>query len=107
MALDSGIPDRNDGILATAGPVYNDESRAWEPAKITGFGKGGGHIKAHLDYNSRNGKLELENDRGEVFSSQVRNQGCGQGMGQRVLRPQTPPESKGHDAHGSVHAGRG
>ncbi len=36
--------------------------------KITGFGKGAGHVKAHLDYISRNGKLELENDRGEIFN---------------------------------------
>jgi type IV secretory pathway VirD2 relaxase len=36
--------------------------------KVTGFGKGAAHVKSHLDYISRNGKLELENDRGEVFS---------------------------------------
>lgn len=36
--------------------------------KVTGFGKGAGHVKAHLDYISRNGKVELENDRGEVLS---------------------------------------
>ena len=36
--------------------------------KVTGFGKGAGHVKAHLEYISRNGKLELENDRGEVFN---------------------------------------
>jgi type IV secretory pathway VirD2 relaxase len=36
--------------------------------KVTGFGKGAAHVKAHLDYISRNGKLEIENDRGEVFS---------------------------------------
>lgn len=36
--------------------------------KITGFGKGTGHVKAHLDYITRNGKLDMENDRGEVFT---------------------------------------
>lgn len=36
--------------------------------KITGFGKGRDHIKAHVDYISRHGKQELENDRGEVLS---------------------------------------
>lgn len=36
--------------------------------KITGFGKGAGHVKAHLDYITRNGKMEMENDRGEVFT---------------------------------------
>lgn len=35
--------------------------------KVTGFGKGGGHAKAHLTYITRNGKLELENDRGELI----------------------------------------
>lgn len=37
--------------------------------KITGFGRGAEHVKAHLDYISRHGKLEVENDRGEVFTS--------------------------------------
>jgi len=36
--------------------------------KITGFGKGAAHVKAHLEYISRNGKLELENERGIVLS---------------------------------------
>lgn len=36
--------------------------------KVTGFGKGAGHVKAHLDYITRNGKLEMENDRGEIFN---------------------------------------
>lgn len=36
--------------------------------KVTSFGKGAGHVKAHLDYITRNGKLEMENDRGEIFS---------------------------------------
>lgn len=36
--------------------------------KVTGFGKGGEHVKAHLEYITRNGKLEMENDRGEIFS---------------------------------------
>lgn len=35
--------------------------------KVTGFGKGGGHAKAHLTYITRHGKLELENDRGEII----------------------------------------
>lgn len=35
--------------------------------KITSFGKGGAHVKAHLDYITRNGEVEIENDRGEVF----------------------------------------
>ena len=36
--------------------------------KITGFGKGAGHIKAHLDYITRNGDLELETDRGVILN---------------------------------------
>lgn len=36
--------------------------------KITGFGKGAGHIQAHLNYVTRKGKLELENERQEVFT---------------------------------------
>lgn len=37
--------------------------------KITGFGKGVDHVKAHLDYITRNGKIEIENDRGEIFDN--------------------------------------
>lgn len=36
--------------------------------KITGFGKGAAHVRAHLEYISRNGKLELENENGIVLS---------------------------------------
>ncbi|MSS68089.1 nickase [Xylella fastidiosa subsp. multiplex] len=36
--------------------------------KVTGFGKGAGRVNAHLDYITRNGKLEMENDRGEIFN---------------------------------------
>ena len=36
--------------------------------KITGFGKGCRHVKSHLDYISRNGKVELETDQGEVLA---------------------------------------
>jgi len=35
--------------------------------KVTGFTKGAAHAKAHLDYISRHGKVELENDRGEII----------------------------------------
>jgi type IV secretory pathway VirD2 relaxase len=35
--------------------------------KITSFGKGAGHVQAHLDYVTRKGKLQIENDRQEVF----------------------------------------
>ncbi len=36
--------------------------------KISGYGRGFKHVKAHLDYVSRNAKLELENERGEIVS---------------------------------------
>lgn len=39
--------------------------------KITGFGKGAQHVKAHLDYISRNGKLELETDRGDILEGKA------------------------------------
>ena len=35
--------------------------------KVTGFGKGAAHVRTHLDYITRNGELEMENERGEVF----------------------------------------
>lgn len=37
-------------------------------AKVTGFCKTAGHAKSHIDYISRNGKVEIENERGEVLS---------------------------------------
>ena len=53
-------------LRSTAGRVVRHSTEVM--VKITGFGKGAGHVKAHLDYISRNGKVELENDRGEVLS---------------------------------------
>lgn len=53
-------------LRSTAGRVAKNSTEVM--VKITGFGKGAGHVKAHLDYISRNGKVELENDRGEVLS---------------------------------------
>lgn len=53
-------------VRKTAKRVVTNSSEVM--VKITGFGKGGGHVKAHLDYISRKGDVELENDRGEVFS---------------------------------------
>lgn len=35
--------------------------------KITGFGRGGNHIQAHLSYITRNGRLELETGRGDIL----------------------------------------
>ncbi len=36
-------------------------------AKVTGFSKGSSHAKANIDYISRNGDTEIENERGEVI----------------------------------------
>lgn len=35
--------------------------------KISGGGRNMGHIKAHMDYISRNGELPVENERGEIY----------------------------------------
>jgi len=35
--------------------------------KVSGNTKGAGHVQAHLDYISRNGNVEIENERGEVL----------------------------------------
>ncbi|MDR2031378.1 MAG: relaxase/mobilization nuclease domain-containing protein [Azoarcus sp.] len=58
--------NRTGKLRATARRVVTYSTEVM--VKITGFGKGAGHVKAHLEYISRNGKVELENDRGEIFS---------------------------------------
>lgn len=35
--------------------------------KVSGNAKGGAHVQAHLDYISRNGKIEIEDERGDVI----------------------------------------
>ncbi|GGO83801.1 hypothetical protein GCM10011348_28450 [Marinobacterium nitratireducens] len=39
--------------------------------KISGHAKGADHIKAHLDYISRNGELAIEDERGEVLAGKA------------------------------------
>lgn len=46
--------------------------------KVTGFGKGAAHIKAHLKYISRKGELELENERGEIVKAATRKNELGE-----------------------------
>lgn len=36
-------------------------------AKVTGFGRGAAHIKAHLTYITRHGEIEMENESGQIF----------------------------------------
>src|SRR5665647_2423078 len=52
-------------LRATAKRVSGGASEVM--VKITSFGKGAQHVKAHLDYITRNGNIEMENDRGEIF----------------------------------------
>jgi len=52
-------------LRATAKRVTGGASEVM--VKITSFGKGAQHVKAHLDYITRNGNVEMENDRGEIF----------------------------------------
>lgn len=57
--------NRTGNLRATARRVSGGSTEVM--VKITGFSKGLGHVKANLDYISRNGKLEMENERGELF----------------------------------------
>jgi len=63
---------RNFRAIASRLSARNATSSSEVMVKITGFGKGGSHVRSHLDYIARNGKLELENDRGEVFDTQAK-----------------------------------
>jgi len=63
---------RNFRAIASRLTARNATSSSEVMVKITGFGKGVSHVRSHLDYMSRNGKLELENDRGEVFDTQAK-----------------------------------
>jgi type IV secretory pathway VirD2 relaxase len=36
-------------------------------AKVTGFGRGAAHVKAHLSYITRHGDIEMENESGQIF----------------------------------------
>lgn len=48
--------------------MSNVSSRAPEVmVKVTGFTKGGKHMMSHLDYISRNGKVDIETETGEVL----------------------------------------
>lgn len=61
LRLTKSGSDRNKGKRVSMG--YTEVL-----VKISGFGKGSDHVKSHLDYISRNGKLEIETDNGEVIS---------------------------------------
>ena len=68
-ALDEPVKRKASRTRKLRAVAHRVTGRATEVmVKITGFGKGTSHVKAHLDYISRNGDVELENDRGERIS---------------------------------------
>jgi type IV secretory pathway VirD2 relaxase len=58
--------NKTKNLRATAKRVIEGYSEVM--VKITGFCKGAGHVKSHINYITRNGNVEMENDRGEIFS---------------------------------------
>lgn len=56
---------RSTNIKAKAQRVASGSSEVM--VKVTSYGKGATAVKKHLEYITRNGKVEMENDRGEVF----------------------------------------
>lgn len=56
-------------LRATAKRVAQNSTEVM--VKVTGFSKGAGHALANLEYISRNGKVELENDRGEILDGKA------------------------------------
>lgn len=66
--LDGRVSSKSGRTSDLLGKAKRVSGRASEVmVKVSGNTKGGGHVKAHLDYISRNGKLELENERGEIL----------------------------------------
>ena len=71
-ALDGKVrrkANRTGNLRSRAGRVAKGSSEVM--VKITGFGKGGQHVRSHLSYISRNGKVELETDRGEILEGKA------------------------------------
>ncbi|MDN6297533.1 MAG: relaxase/mobilization nuclease domain-containing protein [Halomonas sp.] len=72
---DDTIADLLEGSVSTKGGRSDSRARARRLAnhapevmvKISSNAKGADHVQAHLDYISRNGKLELEDERGDVI----------------------------------------
>ncbi|PMR77776.1 relaxase/mobilization nuclease domain-containing protein [Billgrantia endophytica] len=72
---DDTIADLLEGPVKHKGNQAANRARARRVAsrvpevmvKITGNAKGADHVQSHLDYISRNGKLELEDERGDVI----------------------------------------
>jgi len=65
--------------------------------KISGFTKGGDHLKAHMAYISRKGKVEIEDEEGAIFSDEesIRNLGK---QWQKEIDEGNPPKANRRDA---------
>ena len=75
VALDGPVRRKrnNAGKIAAKAKIKRVAERATEVmVKVTGGVSGKAHLKAHLDYISRNGNLEIENERGEVIDTRER-----------------------------------
>lgn len=72
---DDTIADLLEGPVKHKGSRASNRARARRVAnhapevmvKVSGNAKGAEHVQSHLDYISRNGKLELEDERGDVI----------------------------------------
>ncbi|EHX2188860.1 relaxase/mobilization nuclease domain-containing protein [Salmonella enterica subsp. enterica serovar Kedougou] len=66
--LEGKVKTKSNKTTDLKGKASRIANRASEVmVKVSGNAKGPAHVKAHLDYISRNGKLELENERGEIL----------------------------------------
>lgn len=64
--LEGDVKFKKNNVREKAKRVTSNASEVM--VKISGNTKNAGHTGAHLDYISRNGKIELENERGEIIS---------------------------------------
>jgi type IV secretory pathway VirD2 relaxase len=69
--LDGDVKTKADkaGSLSRAKRIANRAPEVM--VKISGNTKGASHVRAHLDYISRNGKLEIEDERGETLKGKA------------------------------------
>lgn len=69
--LDGSVKNKSNktGNLARAKKIANGAPEVM--VKISGHTKGADHVKAHLDYISRNGKIEIEDERGETLKGKT------------------------------------
>lgn len=70
-ALSSSVKRKNNGTRKLGKAKRVAQGTTEVMVKVTGYGKGAGHVKAHLDYISRNGNVELETSQGEVLSGRA------------------------------------